>query len=327
MRRPQGRCAAGSHAREGERPHSDARRACPRPEAHPAKILLMKALFLSSVMRAMGMLPLPVLRALGRAYGLLAASLPTRQRRIARQHLDRLFPHTSQGVRRRLASQSLQAFGCALCESQAVWFGPRRRLLRWTDAPAAAARLDALAITAPGGTIVLCPHIGCWELAGMFCAQHGGITSLYKPQKGPIDALMHRGRQRLGARLVPSDAGGVRALLAALKRGERVGILPDQDPPLGSGDFAPLFGVNAHSPTLVNRLAKRTGARVVYCYAERVGWSRFRLHILPAPRAGENLVALNASVEACIMHLPGQYWWAYRRYRRRLPGEPDFYRG
>jgi KDO2-lipid IV(A) lauroyltransferase len=285
----------------------------------------MKAQLLRALMRAVGHLPLPLLRALGQAGGLVLWWLPTREHRVASRHLDHLFPETSLRARRRLARRSLQHLGCGLMESLAIWYGPRRRLLRWIDAPAAAARLHALADDTPGGAIVLCPHIGCWELAGMFCARHGGITSLYKPQKGAVDALMLVGRQRLGAKLVSSDGGGVRALLTALKRGERVGILPDQDPPPGAGDFAPLFGVPAHTPTLMHRLAERTGARVLYCYAERVGASGFRFHIRPAPAAGGGLAALNASVEACIMHLPDQYWWAYRRYRRRPAGSPDFY--
>lgn len=279
-----------------------------------------------AALRAVGSLPIPVLRLFGAGIGCVLWLLDGKPRDTARIHLDRLFPDTAPVSRRRLARRSLIAFGCALAESPAVWFGPRRRLLRWLDAPEVAARLRTLADIHPGGAIVLCPHIGNWELAGMFCALHGGITSLYKPQKGAVDALVLAGRQRLGAKLVSSDGGGgVRALLAALKRGERVGILPDQDPPLGAGDFAPLFGVPAHTPTLMHRLAQRTGARVLYCYAERVGTNGFRFHIRPAPAAGGGLAALNASVEACIMHLPDQYWWAYRRYRRRPAGIPDFY--
>lgn len=285
----------------------------------------MKAQLLRVVMRAVGHLPLPLLRALGRAGGLLLWVLPTRQHRIAALHLRRLFPDASPRVRRRLARRSLQSFGCELMESAAIWYGPRAQLLHWIDAPAAAERLRRLADPAAGGAIVLCPHIGNWELAGMFCAHHGGITSLYKPQRGAVDALVLCGRQRLGARLVSSDGGGVRALLTALRRGERVGILPDQDPPFGAGDFAPLFGVPAHTPTLVQGLAQRTGARVLYCYAERTRAGGFRFHVKAAPEAGRSLRAMNASVEACIMHLPDQYWWAYRRYRRQPPGHPDFY--
>lgn len=283
----------------------------------------MKAQLLRALFSALGSLPLPLLRALGQLTGSLLWLLPVEPRRIALHHLEKLFPHAPPPARRRIARRSLQAFATTLLESTAIWYGPRRRLLRWVDDAVAAQRLQALA--GEQGAIILCPHIGNWELAGMFCARHGGITSLYKPQKGAADALVLAGRQRLGARLVASDGGGVRTLLTSLKQGGRIGMLPDQDPPRGAGDFVPLFGVPAHTPTLAQGLARRSGARVLFCYAERVGWTRFRFHLRRADTAAGELAAMNAAVEACIMHLPGQYWWAYRRYRRRPPGDTDFY--
>lgn len=284
----------------------------------------MRSVSLRTLLTLVGWMPTPAARAAGRVLGLSFWLFRHETRWVAEHHFARLFPDAPSSVRRRLALRSLQAFACSVIESQAIWFGPRKRLLHWLDAPASAAKLRSFDREG-NGVIVLCPHIGSWELAGMFCAHHGGITSMYKPQSGAIDALMLEGRCRLGARLVPSDAGGVRALLTALRRGERVGILPDQDPPWASGEFAPLFGVAAHTPVLVQRLARRTGATVIYCYAERVGWRRFRWHIVPAADAGRSLEGLNASVERCILHLPDQYWWSYRRFRRRPDGQPDFY--
>ncbi|WP_420428026.1 lysophospholipid acyltransferase family protein [Algiphilus sp.] len=286
----------------------------------------MKASLSHAALQCVGSLPQPLIRLLGTVAGWFLWWSGGRPRRDALTHIARCFPDLPEASRRRLVRQSLRAFCTAVIESPAIWFGPERRLRRWLHAPAAAARLRALADQHPGGAIVLCPHIGSWELAGMFCALHGGITSLYKPQPGAVDALILRGRQRLGARLVSSDGGaGVRALLMALRRGERVGILPDQDPPEGAGAFAPLFGIPAHTPTLVHGLARRTQARVLFCYAERVGWRRFRFHIVPAPSAGNSVEALNRAVEKVVLHLPGQYWWSYRRFRRRPEGQPRFY--
>jgi len=285
----------------------------------------MKALLMRAALDCVGYLPTPLCRLLGKLGGWTLWWLGGRPRATAATHIARCFPDAPRATQHRLVRRSL----CALCttamESPAIWFGPRRRLLRWVNAPAAAARLRELADQQPGGAIVLCPHIGSWELAGMFCAHHGGITSLYKPQAGSVDGWIRAGRQRLGATLVSSDGGGVRALLAALKRGERVGILPDQDPPPGAGAFAPLFGIEAHTPSLVSGLARRTGSQVLFCYAERVGWRAFRFHVLPAPAAGTSVAALNQAVERAILHLPGQYWWSYRRFRRRPEGHPRFY--
>jgi KDO2-lipid IV(A) lauroyltransferase len=278
---------------------------------------------------AAGTLPLPLLHAAGAALGTLLWLLPTPQRAVTRRHLERCLPELSAGQRRRIAHQSLRHSMKAVFEAPAIWFGPRARLRRWLEDPALR---TAFVQARASGALILCPHLGSWELAGMFCAENGGITSLYKPQKGVVDELIRVGRGRLGAQLVPTSGAGVKALLQALKRGETIGVLPDHDPPWGSGAFAPLFGIPAHTTELVSKLAGRSGAPVWFCYAERRNFGRgFRLHLAPAPAAigdpEKGAAALNSGVEAVIRHLPDQYWWSYKRYRRRPPGAEDFYAG
>jgi KDO2-lipid IV(A) lauroyltransferase len=144
------------------------------------------------------------------------------------------------------------------------------------------------------------------------------------------DPVSARGRGRLGGTPVPTDGGGVKALLAALKRGELVGILPDHDPPEGAGKFAPLFGLPAHTMDLGPKLAARSGAPVNFIVAERLSWGRgFRFHVVPAPAdiadAQTGAAAVNRGLETCIRRWPAQYWWSYKRFRRRPPGAPDPY--
>lgn len=284
--------------------------------------------FVHVCLRILGTLPLPLLHAIGAALGTLLWLVPGTPRRRALVHLALCFPELSERERRRLARASLRHMAMAVMESPAIWFGSRRRLQRWLDAPAAQAALR----TAVGGraAIILCPHLGSWELAGMFCAANGRITSLYKPQKGVMDALILEGRARLGAQLAPSTAGGVKALLQALKRGEWIGVLPDQDPPPGSGEFAPLFGRPAHTPTLVCRMAQRSQAPVWFCLAHRRSWGRgYAIELLPVSEdladARDGLAALNRAIERVVRAHPEQYWWSYARFRRLPPGAPALY--
>lgn len=284
---------------------------------------------LRALLTAIGYLPLPVLHALGVAVGTLAWWIPNNLQRLTNLHLDLCLPELPDEDRRRIARQSLVHMAKALLEAPAIWFGPRARLMKWLDDPAARRKLSA-ALAESHGAIILCPHLGSWELAGMFCASVGFITSLYKPQKGPMDRLLRDGRTRLGARLVPTTGAGVKALLHALRQGEMIGVLPDQDPPWGSGVFAPLFGIPAHTPELVTRLAARTGAKVWFCYAERLPGGRgFRFHVTQAPQGvGDPVggaVALNRGIESVLTHLPEQYWWSYRRYRRQPEGSRNPY--
>jgi len=277
----------------------------------------------------LGHLPLRLLHAVAALGGALLWAVPNRQKQITLLHLDRCLPDLPAETRQRIARDSLGHMLKAIIEAPILWFGAEPPLRRWVHDPAAEQQLQALRAQ-DKGVIWLCPHIGAWELAGLFCSAHGPMTSLYKPQKGAFDALVREGRSRLGAHLVPTTGAGVKSLLAALKNKEMIGILPDHDPPRGSGVFAPLFGIPAHTTELVTKLAARSGAPVWFCIAERRPRGQgYALHLIPAPPdvadPDQGVAALNRGVEAVIRRWPQQYWWSYKRYRRRPPDQPRFY--
>ncbi|MBL6749150.1 MAG: lysophospholipid acyltransferase family protein [Nevskia sp.] len=291
----------------------------------------MKQTLLLGALVVLGQLPLPLLHGLGWLGGWLLWLLPNRYRAITLRHLELCFPERTPDERAGIARRSLAESCKAVCEAPAIWFGAGRRLRHWIgDAEA----LRSLRAAASGGkgAIILTPHLGAWELASFFAAQCGPITVLYKPQKGAAEAAILRGRSRWPqVRPVPTTGGGVKALLAALRRGELVGILPDHDPPEESGTrFAPFFGIQANTMELVGRLAARTGAPVWFLVAERRPWGRgFRFQVQRAPSGVDDptmgAAALNQGVEACVARQPEQYWWSYKRFRRRPPGASDLY--
>jgi KDO2-lipid IV(A) lauroyltransferase len=145
--------------------------------------------------------------------------------------------------------------------------------------------------------------------------------------------LMRATRERFGARLVSADNTGIRALYKALERGEMVAILPDQVPSARSGSvFAPFFGIPASTMVLLSRLAVKTGAPVMFAYAERLPRGRgYHLHFLPAPpdvNHGDlesSAATVNAMVEKCVRAAPDQYQWVYKRFRVRPAGDKAFY--
>lgn len=273
-------------------------------------------------------LPLPVAHALGATLGVLAWLVPNKFARRTRFHIALCLPALGRAARERLVFRTLVESGKTLAELPVIWSGPAARVARLVRAVHGADEL-ARALATGKGVIGASPHLGAWELAGLDYSRRYPIVSMYRPQGNEWDDVMKRGRERFGAKLVPSDRSGVRELLEALRRGETVGVLPDQDPPEGSGAFAPFFGIVAHTPVLASRLARRTGAAVLYIFAERLGWGRgFVLHIVPAPPevtgadAARACAALNRGLEDCIRRFPAQYWWGYARFRRRPPGEP-----
>ena len=132
------------------------------------------------------------------------------------------------------------------------------------------------------GIIFLTPHLGCFEISALYAAQRVPITVLYRPPKlGWLEGVMRGGRERGQAKLAKADVGGVRLLYKALKRGEAVGLLPDQVPSRGEGEWADFFGRPAYTMTLAGRLAESSNATVLIAYSERCRTGRLRIHVEP----------------------------------------------
>jgi KDO2-lipid IV(A) lauroyltransferase len=108
--------------------------------------------------------------------------------------------------------------------------------------------------------------------------------------------------------------------LRALKAGEAVGILPDQTPGRGEGEWAEFFGRPAYTMTLVQRLAEATGAPIVLVWGERLprgAGYRGHAEAMPPRLPGESAARhLNRALEGLIRRCPEQYLWSYNRYKR-----------
>ncbi len=172
------------------------------------------------------------------------------------------------------------------------------------------------------GIVFVTPHLGCFEITAQYLATQAPITVLYRPPKQAwLQEMIERGRQRASLHLAPADLSGVRGLLKALKRGEAIGLLPDQAPKVGEGRWLPFFGRQAYTMTLAARLSE-TGATVLFTWGERLpGGAGYRIHFSAptVPLEGDleaRAVTINHEVEALIRACPGQYLWGYNRYKR-----------
>jgi len=181
------------------------------------------------------------------------------------------------------------------------------------------------------GVLFLTPHLGCFEICAQAYAQRFGqgaqpITVLFRPPRQAwLRQLVGAARQRPGLRTAPTTLSGVKQLIKALKRGESVGLLPDQVPPQGMGVLAPFFGRDAYTMTLSIRLVQQTGAAVLLAWGERLGGARgYRVHVQPLGAAlpadlTAAATAVNRAMQDLILQCPGQYLWGYARYK--LPRE------
>ncbi|MDE2082816.1 MAG: lysophospholipid acyltransferase family protein [Burkholderiales bacterium] len=178
------------------------------------------------------------------------------------------------------------------------------------------------------GLILLTPHMGSFEVSAQAYAQRFGaqqpITVLYRPARQAwLRALEATARARPRLATAPATLAGVRLMIRALRRGETVGLLPDQVPPEGMGVWAPFFGRPAYTMTLAARLAQQTGAAVAVLWTERLPrGAGYAVHAMALPEplppgADEAAAALavNRSMEAVIRMKPAQYLWGYHRYK------------
>jgi KDO2-lipid IV(A) lauroyltransferase len=169
------------------------------------------------------------------------------------------------------------------------------------------------------GVIMMTPHFGCFELINLYIAARQPMTTMYRPPKFKfLDVLMRAGRERGQTKLVATDMGGVRQLLKALKRGETVGLLPDQVPGNGEGEWVPFFGRPAYTMTLVGKLIKSSGAAIVMCHCTRLPKGEgYVLNVSPLTIDESFSIPqqINTSMEAVIRTCPEQYLWSYNRYK------------
>lgn len=268
------------------------------------------------MLRALAALPLHLFHALGAALGWLVWLLSPRFRRLTRENLA-----TAGFEDPRLIRQSVIEAGRGVLELIPVWFRPQPEVAAMMEVSDEVRATLERARNGGRGVIFITPHLGCFEVTAQWYAHTvGPMTALFSPPKKSImHTLILSGREKPNLRLAAPGMRGIRALFRALKAGEAVGILPDQTPGPGEGEWTPFFGRPAYTMTLVQRLAESTGASILLAYAERLpGGAGYRGHAEPMPPKlpGESETRhLNRALENLIRLCPGQYLWSYNRYK------------
>ena len=282
-----------------------------------------------ALVHIIALLPLRAARGLGAAIGWLAWAVKSRGAITTLTNLKACYPDMSDRELRRLAGRSMRHWGMTLCEIPVVWRRGGDSLAWVTDVHGAdvAERIAQR----DRGVMIVSPHLGNWELMGYWGGSQGPITTLYQPpRRFDLDDLLVDARRKTGATLVPTNVRGVGQLIKALKKHELVGILPDMEPDMGSGEFAPFFGVPALTMTLIHSLHQRSGAMIVLCFARRVRGG-FELVLLEPDEdiysedPVASVAALNHTIEKLVAMAPEQYQWEYKRFKRRPDGYPKLY--
>ncbi len=293
----------------------------------------MRYILIKIFIHLVALLPLRVAQGVGKFIGLCLYWFPTRLRRNTRINIDLCWPELNPIEKTNLAKQSLMHTGISILETGAMLCWSKQRLLSLIHSIDGEEQLEQ-AVKQNRGVILLTPHLGCWEIAGLYIGSQYPATFLYKPPKmRALANWLTTARQRTGATLVATDKLGARQLLKSLKHNhEIIGLLPDQEPSPDNGIFTPFFGIEANTMTLAARLAKKTGAPIIFGFAERLDHGRgYKLFAIAADEDIYNddiniaVTSMNRTIEHCIRKIPQQYQWSYKRFRQRPDGSSNPY--
>ncbi|WP_293268405.1 lysophospholipid acyltransferase family protein [Neptunomonas sp.] len=287
----------------------------------------LKAIIAITILWLMSLLPLKWAQSIGVFIGnRLSKKNESTLYKITKINLELCFPELSPDQINSLSSASLLETGKTFSEMGMSWLWSPGRTLK-TIKHISNASLVEESLSFGKGVILLAPHLGNWEILNLYVSKRYTFTAMYRPPKMKLmDSFIKKVRARLGTKLAPADASGVRTIMKALKRGEMIGILPDQEPATG-GEFSPFFGNNAYSMKLLPQLVKQTGAKVICGYAERLSNGEgFNLHFIEADPdiyskdLSIAIAGMNKSVERCVRALPEQYQWEYKRFNHQPEG-------
>ena len=287
---------------------------------------------LTALVRLLSHLPLGLLQKIGSVSGRVVVAIAPGYRRHLIANLARAgYPTASDPD---LIGRAAAQAGKGALELAYVWMRPQAEVLARTRATGwpivEAARREGR------GIVFLTPHLGCFEVTAQFYANNdvagAPLTVLYRPpRKRWLAPLIEGCRPRENLALARADLSGVRRLARALKRGEAIGMLPDQVPGRGEGVWAHFFAKPAYTMTLPARLQKLTGAALLLARGERLadgqGWT-VHFSRLDEALSDDPVTAatqINAALEILIRSNPEQYLWGYNRYKkpRAAPAPPS----
>jgi Kdo2-lipid IVA lauroyltransferase/acyltransferase len=283
------------------------------------------------VMRALAVLPLPVIAILGHGLGAVLYYLHPPRRRIAQRNIARCFPELTPQRQQALVRAHYRGFGQAALDIGISWWARGERLKRLV-------RLRGYehyehAQRAGRNIILLAPHFLGLEMGGMRLSLERPLVTVFRPPDNHVLArAMWRGRSRFGMLLVEHNKP-LTALVRQVKSGKPLYYLPDQDAGRRSGSvFAPFFGIQTATFAVLGRLAGMVDAAVIPCWTRQLpGGAGYEvvfeapLAEFPTGNAEEDARRMNQAIERAVRECPEQYFWLHKRFKTRPRGEPKFY--
>lgn len=276
------------------------------------------------LIRLLARLPLPMLRALGALMGWALYLLVAGRRKVVAINLQLCFPDWTPARRRRCSRQVFVHFAQSWLDRGWLWHAPEETVRARLHLTGAVHELDG---EAP--TVLFVPHFVGLDAAwtALTAQVPRRFATIYAAQVNPeADAWILAGRQRFGAPELVARLDGIKPIVAAVRQGEPLYLLPDMNYDPSESLFVPFYGVSACTVPSLSRFAKLGRAKVVpivtrmtpqgYAVQVLAAWDNF-----PSGDLEADTVRMNLALQGYIDAMPAQYYWVHKRFKDRPNGE------
>lgn len=279
-------------------------------------------------MRVLALLPLSWTRGLGVLLGWMLYAVVGSRRRVVATNFALCFPDYPVAERRRLTVLTFVFFAQAWLDRAWLWHAPQAWVQRRVQVTGAVQELEG---NEP--TVIFLPHFvgldAAW--AGVALQMPRPSTTIYTDQSNKlVDRWILRGRRRFGNLRLFGRGDGVKPIVAALREGQPLYLLPDMDFGPDDSVFVPFYGIPTATVPSLSRFA-RLGRAKVLPLLPRITPTGYKVEVLPAwvDFPSDDPVAdtarMNAQLQDYINTMPAQYYWVHKRFKTRPEGEPSLY--
>lgn len=288
----------------------------------------MLSRFVLKLIRLMAWLPLAWVRALGAGLGWVLYGVVRSRRHVVQTNLHACFPGMASQQVQSLTRRVFVRYAQAWLDRGWLWHGAPalvRSRLQLTGAVAEFVGSEPV--------VIFSPHFVGLDAGWTALTQQlpRKFTTIYTNQANEVmDAWILQGRQRFGAGRLFGRSDGVKSIVAALRVGDPLYLLPDMNFGPHESLFVPFYGVLAATVPSLSRFSRLGKAKVVPVVT-RMTSQGYEVEVMPAWKnyPTDDLAAdtalMNLRLQAWIDTMPEQYFWVHKRFKDRPLGEPGLY--
>lgn len=288
----------------------------------------MMTRFVLWLMRGLAHLPLPWVRALGMLLGWFLYLLVASRRHVVQTNLRLCFSALTEVEIRTLTRRVFVHFAQAWLDRGWLWHASPEVLQQRLRLQGV---LQALEGNEP--VVIFAPHFVGLDAGWTALTQQlpRQFTTIYTDQANKIaDAWILQGRRRFENGQLFGRIEGVKTIVAALRSGKPLYLLPDMNFGPHESVFVPFYGVSAATVPSLSRFARLGRAKVVPVVT-RMTATGYTIEVLPAwenfPTDDQqaDTTLMNLRLQGYIDRMPEQYYWVHKRFKDRPAGDPDVY--